>query len=147
MTKRIAGILFIFFAPQWPGPSWRTILARTYDRLAPARAGGLQLGRAARAAPAAATYETIVSTTVREATGNTTHRSQVQERVPTPLALERSRVRPADLEHRQKGLLWYSTYKVDFAAPTRSAIRPTRRRRLRSALSTRPSKRFTITSP
>ncbi|HEX8072813.1 MAG TPA: inner membrane CreD family protein [Pyrinomonadaceae bacterium] len=33
-----------------------------------------------------------------------------------PLPLEASRVQVAlDLAHRQKGLLWYSTYKVDFA--------------------------------
>jgi inner membrane protein involved in colicin E2 resistance len=38
-----------------------------------------------------------------------------EERVARPLPLESSRVDVAlDLEHRQKGLLWYSTYRVDF---------------------------------
>jgi inner membrane protein involved in colicin E2 resistance len=40
----------------------------------------------------------------------------VKEKVATPISLEGSRVKVAlDLEHRQKGLLWYSTYKVDLA--------------------------------
>ena len=40
----------------------------------------------------------------------------VDEEKVTILPLERSAIDVAlDLEHRQKGLLWYSTYKVDFA--------------------------------
>ena len=40
----------------------------------------------------------------------------IQEEVTIPLSLESSAVDVAlDLEHRQKGLLWYSTYKVAFA--------------------------------
>ncbi|MBM4259873.1 MAG: hypothetical protein FJ145_00350 [Deltaproteobacteria bacterium] len=40
----------------------------------------------------------------------------VKENIVTPLSLEASQVAvDLDLEHRQKGLLWYSTYKVAFA--------------------------------
>ena len=40
----------------------------------------------------------------------------VQQQVTIPLSLESSTVDVAlDLEHRQKGLLWFSTYKVAFA--------------------------------
>jgi inner membrane protein involved in colicin E2 resistance len=40
----------------------------------------------------------------------------IDDAVTTPLPLESSAIDVAlDLEHRQKGLLWYSTYKVNFA--------------------------------
>lgn len=40
----------------------------------------------------------------------------VEEKTNVPLPLESSRVNvDLNLEHRQKGLLWYSTYKVAFA--------------------------------
>ncbi len=118
MTKRIAGILFIFFctAVAW-GILGATILARTYDTDSRLRGRvASSWGAPHEQRPPAATYDKIVSTTVRDATGNTTTVRTVQERVATPLPLERSRVSvKLDLEHRQKGLLWYSTYKVDFA--------------------------------
>src|SRR5205807_6838334 len=39
----------------------------------------------------------------------------VEEKVEVPLPLDTSRIDVAlDLEHRQKGLLWYSTYKVNY---------------------------------
>ncbi|HXE75217.1 MAG TPA: inner membrane CreD family protein [Candidatus Xenobia bacterium] len=118
MTKRIAGILFIFFCTSaaW-GILGATILARTFD--ADTRLRGRvasSWGAPHEQRPPTATYEKLVPTTVRETTGNTTTVRTVQESVATPLPLERSRVRAAlDLEHRRKGLLWYSTYKVDFA--------------------------------
>jgi hypothetical protein len=41
-------------------------------------------------------------------------------RVQTPLVLEQTRATVAfDLEHRQKGLLWFSTYAVDFSGTYR----------------------------
>lgn len=44
-------------------------------------------------------------------------RNTVARRVTEPVALDASDVRAAlSLEHRQKGLLWYSTYKVRFDA-------------------------------
>ena len=40
---------------------------------------------------------------------------KVEEKVEVPLPLDSSRIDVAlDLEHRQKGLLWYSTYKVNY---------------------------------
>jgi inner membrane protein involved in colicin E2 resistance len=48
--------------------------------------------------------------------GDKTVTRTVEDKVFTVLPLERSRVDvDLDLEHRQKGLLWYSTYRVGFA--------------------------------
>ncbi len=117
MTKRIAGILFILFCTSvaW-GILGATILARTYDTDSRLRGRVTSSwGAPHEQRPPAATYDRIVSNTVRETTGGKTTVRTVQERVPTPLPVERSRIRvKLDLEHRQKGLLWYSTYKVDF---------------------------------
>jgi len=118
MTKRIAGIVFIFFCTT---VAWAilgaTILARTYDTDTRLRGRVVSSwGAPHEQRPPAATYEKVVAKTVRETTGNNTTVRTEQERVSTPLPLERSRVNvKLNLEHRQKGLLWYSTYKVDFA--------------------------------
>ncbi len=59
--------------------------------------------------------------TVTEPTSSTTvengkivvHNDKIERRIP--LSLESSRIRvKIDLDPRQKGLLWYSTYAVDF---------------------------------
>jgi len=118
MTKRIAGIIFILFCTSvaW-GVLGATILARTYDTNSRLRGRvASSWGAPHEQRPPAATYEKIVPATVRETAGNNTTVRTVQERVTTALPLERSRVKvKLNLEHRQKGLLWYSTYKADFA--------------------------------
>ena len=60
-----------------------------------------------------ATTSRYVQRSVQDPQTNTT--KLVNDTVETPLPLESSRVRVAfDLEQRQKGLLWFATYKVDF---------------------------------
>ena len=117
VTKRIAGIVFIL-ACTWAawGILGTTIFTRTYstdaklrDRVASA------WGAPQTQAPPKATYEERVPKTVESTEGDKKVLRTVEERIVTPLPLERSEVGAAlDLEHRQKGLLWYSTYKVAF---------------------------------
>src|SRR3954465_13990542 len=46
-----------------------------------------------------------------------TYLADEKTRATSPLPLESSLIRVSlDLDHRQKGLLWYSTYRVDFQA-------------------------------
>jgi inner membrane protein involved in colicin E2 resistance len=63
--------------------------------------------------PPFVTTSSLVQKTAHDPQTNTT--KVVTEGVETDLPLERSRVRVAfDLEQRQKGLLWFPTYRVDF---------------------------------
>ena len=102
VTKRIAGIVFLL-ACTWAawGILGTTIFTRTYSTDAKLRD---------RVASAWGAPKTVESTE-----GDKKVLRTVEERIVTPLPLERSEVGAAlDLEHRQKGLLWYSTYKVAF---------------------------------
>lgn len=118
MIKRIAAISAIFLCTTI---AWMilggTIFSRTYSA-----EGRLQekvassWGTQQTQTPPTATYwtEDIVSERVQE-NGQSVER-QVKKAVPNYLPLESSRVNVVlDLNHRQKGLLWYSTYTVDFA--------------------------------
>lgn len=61
------------------------------------------------------TAPTATAATAATAATTVTAGRPEQVRIQTPLALERTRATVAfDLDHRQKGLLWYSTYAVDF---------------------------------
>jgi hypothetical protein len=105
MLRRILAIAFIFVCTSI---AWAilgsTIFARTYDfqsslgsRVA-AIWGSAQLQK-----PPSASYSVPVP-------------GKPSETVAHYLPLESSRVRAAfDLDHRQKGLLWYATYKVAYA--------------------------------
>ena len=65
--------------------------------------------------PPSAFTSRIVPKQERETTDRGVTTRTVEERVNTPLALEQSRVDVVlNLEQRQKGLLWFPTYKVDF---------------------------------
>ena len=118
MVRRIAAISFIFVCTT---VAWlilgATIFSRTY-------AAGARLdervasswGSKQRQAPPTASYgmEQLVSEQV-EANGQTFDR-RAKKSVLVPLPLESSRVNVGlNLDYRQKGLLWYSTYAVDFA--------------------------------
>jgi inner membrane protein involved in colicin E2 resistance len=93
-----------------------TILARTYSAdsgLGP-RVGS-SWGGEHQQTPPAATTSRVVSKQVQETTNNSTVVKTVQETVTVALPLERSRLRVnLDLEQRQKGLLWFATYRVGF---------------------------------
>jgi len=118
MTKRIIAIAFIFVCTS---VAWAilgtTLFARTYD------SGSISSGQveslwgtAQNQSPPTASYKT---TTTRQQAGienGVQVIKTVTEDQITPLLLESSKIDvDLDLQHRQKGLLWYSTYKVNFS--------------------------------
>jgi inner membrane protein involved in colicin E2 resistance len=118
MTRRIIAIAFIFICASL---AWAilggTIFSRTYDSGA-ATSGKVAStwGSRQNQGPAVAQFTTKTSTeeTIVE-NGKKTVKKVEKENV-TALPLEHSDIDVnLDLEHRQKGLLWYSTYKVNFA--------------------------------
>jgi inner membrane protein involved in colicin E2 resistance len=118
VIKRIAALTFIFVCTT---VAWvilgATIFARTYsadDRLENKVASSWGSSQTQRP-PAAAYWVTKVKEEETVQNGQKVVR-QVQESTRVALPLESSRVNVAlHLDHRQKGLLWYSTYAVDFA--------------------------------
>ncbi len=118
MTKRIAAITFIFVCTSvaW-GILGGTILSRTYAS-GPHLRGRVSStwGTAQEQSPPLASYTYLVSKTISSTEDGKKIERTIQERVSAPLPLERSKLDvDLDLEHRQKGLLWHSTYKVAFA--------------------------------
>ena len=118
MIKRIAAIAFIFICTSI---AWAilgsTIFMRTYS-------SGTQLkgrvtsswGSSQDQAPPTAGYEQVTeqNVTALENGVSVTRRGPGKKWIVFPL--ERSRVNAnLDLDYRQKGLLWYSTYRVKFA--------------------------------
>ncbi|HEU4629060.1 MAG TPA: inner membrane CreD family protein [Gemmatimonadaceae bacterium] len=139
MAKRIAAIVFIYLCAT---AAWAvlgaTIFARTYHAGSTTRESvAASWGTAQeQAAPTATAERTVLREERSEENGHTVVRT-VQDVAHDELPLERSRVSAAfDLDHRQKGLLWYSTYTVDFAG----------RYRFRNT-STSDSVRFTLPFP
>lgn len=118
MIRRIAPIVFILLCTTI---AWiilgTAILARTYSYEPSLRGRVVSTWGAPheQGAPTAS-YEQRVPKTVRTLEDGKKVVRTEHERIVTPLPLDGSRVDVAfDLEHRQKGLLWYSTYTVDFA--------------------------------
>jgi inner membrane protein involved in colicin E2 resistance len=117
MIKRIAAITFIFLCTTFAwGILGATIFQRTYE------SGSESEGRVAstwgapqnQAPPTASFEETIPKKEVKTENGRKIE-TVTQEKVTTALPLESSHINvDLNLEHRQKGLLWYSTYKVAF---------------------------------
>jgi inner membrane protein involved in colicin E2 resistance len=117
MTKRIFAIAFIFICAS---VAWAilggTIFARTYDSAA------TYSGRVASTwgAPQnqvlpSASYTEVVPKNEETTENGKKITKTTQEEVTIDLPLESSAIDVViDLEHRQKGLLWYSTYKVAF---------------------------------
>jgi inner membrane protein involved in colicin E2 resistance len=117
MIKRIAALAFIFGCTT---VAWiilgSTIFARTYDYQSGLRTRvESNWGTAQSQKPPAASYDVTTTETVEEYREGKTTRKQVAttNAVPFPVVLSDIDV-AFDLEHRQKGLLWYSTYKVTF---------------------------------
>ncbi len=122
MVKRIAAIVFIWFCT---AAAWAllgsTILYRTYET------GAALKGRVASTwgtphsqLPPSASYGKIVQQRETLVEAGKKQERIVDQRVETPLPLDSSRILvDLDLEHRQKGLLWYSTYKVAFSGAYR----------------------------
>ena len=118
MTQRIAAIIFIFVCTSI---AWAilgaTIFSRTYalDQIAANRVASTW-GTPQNQAPPIASYKELVSRNEESTENGKKIVNTIKEEVTTTLPLESSAVDVAlDLEHRQKGLLWYSTYKVAFA--------------------------------
>jgi inner membrane protein involved in colicin E2 resistance len=118
MVKRIVAIILIFLCASaaW-GILGATIFSRTYsldDRLED-RVVSIW-GAPQRQRPPSASFEKSELKKVESVVGGRKVTETTNETVAVPLALESSRVDVSlALDHRQKGLLWYSTYKVDFA--------------------------------
>ena len=118
MTKRIAAIVFIFICTS---VAWAvlggTVFQRTYD------SGSLSSnsvastwGTAQNQAPPYAWFTTKVSKKQESLENGKKVVKTVEEDLTTDLPLETSNIDVnLDLQHRQKGLLWYSTYKVAFS--------------------------------
>ncbi len=118
MTRKIIAITFIFICASI---AWAilgaTIFARTYD------SGAVSSERVASTwgtqqnqGPPVASYKTRVEKQQETLENGVKVVKKVTEESITDVPLESSRIDVAlDLQHRQKGLLWYSTYKVAFS--------------------------------
>jgi inner membrane protein involved in colicin E2 resistance len=118
MTKKIIAIIFIFICTS---VAWAilgaTIFARTYD------SGTVSSNRVASTwgtqqnqGPPTASYMTPITKQQDFVENGKIIKKTWTEDQSNDIPLESSKVDvDLDLEHRQKGLLWYSTYKVRFA--------------------------------
>jgi inner membrane protein involved in colicin E2 resistance len=117
MFKRIAAIAFIFVCAS---VAWAvlggTIFSRTYDSNSRSSGQVESLwGTPQNQTPPKATFVQVNTRNEESVEDGTKIVRKVEEKVEVPLPLDSSRVDVAlDLEHRQKGLLWYSTYKVNY---------------------------------
>ncbi len=118
MVKRIAALMFIFVCTT---AAWMvlgaTIFARTEssDSRLKGRVASTWGSPQEQAPPTASWAQTQMRKVETEENGKKKTRT-VEETTAVFLPLESSRLDVSlDLEHRQKGLLWYSTYKVAFA--------------------------------
>jgi hypothetical protein len=114
MVKRIAALVFIFICTSI---AWAilgsTILARTYSPLSGELKSRVAAswGTAQEQTPPKANYEHEFIEIVESEKGPKT----IKKTELIPLALNASKIDVVlDLAHRQKGLLWYSTYAVVF---------------------------------
>jgi inner membrane protein involved in colicin E2 resistance len=118
MTKRIFAIVFIFICAS---VAWAilgaTIFSRTYDSGA-SSSGRVEStwGTQQNQEPPTASFTTeVVEQEETIENGKKTVKT-VKNVYETPLPIESSKIDvDLNLEHRQKGLLWYSTYKVTFS--------------------------------
>jgi inner membrane protein involved in colicin E2 resistance len=118
VTKRIIAIAFIFICTSI---AWAilggTIFSRTYDSAATSDNRVTSTwGAPQDQAPPTASFTHVVQHKEESTENGKKIVKTIDDAVTTPLPLESSAIDVAlDLEHRQKGLLWYSTYKVSFA--------------------------------
>jgi inner membrane protein involved in colicin E2 resistance len=117
MTKRIIAIAFIFVCTS---VAWAilggTIFSRTYDSDSVSQNRVTSTwGAPQNQGPPTASFKTLVPKPQETIENGKKTIVTVQQEVTTPLTLESSSINvDLNLEHRQKGLLWYSTYKVGF---------------------------------
>jgi inner membrane protein involved in colicin E2 resistance len=118
MTRRIFAIAFIFICTS---VAWAilggTIFSRTYslDEIAANRVASTW-GTPQDQAPPVASFKQTVTRNEESTENGKKIVKTINDEITTTLPLESSLVDvDLDLEHRQKGLLWYSTYKVKYA--------------------------------
>lgn len=118
MISHIRALIFIFFCST---VAWAvlgtTIFYRTYSYDSSLKDQVVSIWGAphVQKPPSASTAKAAFRQEQSTEAGKTVVRT-VQDRTVTELPLEASRIDvDLDLEHRQKGLLWYSTYKVGFS--------------------------------
>lgn len=118
MTRRLVAIGLIFAAVS---AAWMilsgSIFFRTHDADSGLKAGVQSLwgSEQRQVAPTASYSETHSALTETEENGKQIFKA-VAAKDLRPIPLAGSRIRAdLDLSHRQKGLLWYATYKVKFA--------------------------------
>jgi inner membrane protein involved in colicin E2 resistance len=118
MTKRIVAIAFIFVCTSI---AWAilggTVFSRTYDSASSAdNRVASTWGAPQNQALPHASFTVLVPKKEESTENGKKVVKTTQDVVTTPLPLESSAIDVnLDLEHRQKGLLWYSTYKVGFS--------------------------------
>jgi inner membrane protein involved in colicin E2 resistance len=118
MTKRIIAIAFIFICTS---VAWAilggTIFSRTYDSgIVSSNRVASTWGTEQNQSPPTAYFKTAVEKKQETLEDSKKVVKTITEEVITDLPLESSRIDvDLDLQHRQKGLLWYSTYKVAFS--------------------------------
>ena len=118
MTRKIIAIVFIFICAS---VAWAilgaTIFSRTYDSGAvSSNKVASTWGTPQNQGPPTASFSTPITKQQDVTENGKSVRKTWTEDVITDIPLESSKIDvDLDLEHRQKGLLWYSTYKVRFA--------------------------------
>ncbi|SRR5579871_935220 len=120
MTKRIAAVIAIYFCTAF---SWLVLSGTIEDRTraSQGRLGGKvqsSWGASQEQSPPTATYEHVEqhTETTEDEKGKKVSKTK-DVKVSFTLPVESSKIDTGlDLEYRQKGLLWYSTYKVAFSA-------------------------------
>ena len=119
MSRRIAVIVVIFVCTT---VAWSilgtTIFNRTYsfDESLKNRVASIWGAPHVQKPPTATSTKEVVRKVEASENGKNVIRTE-KDYIVKPLALDGSKLTVGlDLEHRQKGLLWYSTYKVAFAA-------------------------------
>ena len=118
MTRKIIAIAFIFICT---AIAWAilggTIFTRTYDSGAvSSNKVASTWGTTQNQAPPAASFSEVIPRQEEVLENGKKVVKTVKDIVVHELPLESSRIHVnLDLNHRQKGLLWYSTYKVDFS--------------------------------
>jgi inner membrane protein involved in colicin E2 resistance len=118
MTKRLAALIFIFGCTSL---AWvilgSTVFSRTYSSDEGLRSKvGSTWGTPQEQEPPVASYTTKETKTYEKEEHGHTVTKTYEDKTDHTLAPESSNIDVAlNLDHRQKGLLWYSTYAVKFA--------------------------------
>jgi inner membrane protein involved in colicin E2 resistance len=117
MGKQIAVIVLIFL---FTTCGWMILGTSVIIRSQSADSGlskGVESnwGSAQQQSPPTAVASSSVPHTEQQSVNGVITKKLINESVTTPLPIEQSRIRIAlDLEQRQKGLLWFATYRVAF---------------------------------